>query len=84
MKVSSILVISVIIKLQQIVVSRHIFSLFMKESSIYVMNVIIKRYGRLILKNTKKQGTCKFRSNSSDIINAFVCFELLNKENKLF
>ena len=53
MKVSSILVISVIIKLQHRVISRDIFSLNMKASSILVINVIIKLLYAVILTDTK-------------------------------
>ena len=52
MKVSSILVISVIIKLHNRVIFRHIFSLFMKVSNILVISVNIKRRIRVILTDT--------------------------------
>ena len=52
MKVSSILVISVIIKLHNRVVFRHIFSLNMKVLSILVISVIIKLQHRVIFRIT--------------------------------
>ena len=51
MKVSGILVISVIIKLHNRVVFRDIFSLYMKASNILVISVIIKLHNRVILRN---------------------------------
>ena len=52
MKKTSILVISVIIKLQDRVVFRSIFSLNMKVSNILVISVIIKLQDRVILRDT--------------------------------
>ena len=57
MKVSSILVISVIIKLQHRVIFRHIFSLNMKVSSILVISVIIKLHNRVNFRVTFLQST---------------------------
>ena len=57
MKESSILVISVIIKLQRRVVFRNIFGLYMKVSSILVISVIIKLHTRVIFRITYQQST---------------------------
>ena len=51
MKVSSILVISVIIKLQDRIIFRHIFSLNMKVSSTLVISVIINLQNRQIFRD---------------------------------
>ena len=51
MKVSSILVISVIIKPHNRVIFRNIFSLNMKVSSILVISVIIKPHSRVNLRD---------------------------------
>ena len=51
MKVSSILVISVIIKLHKKAVFRNTFSQYMKVSSILVLNVIIKLQQRVIFRH---------------------------------
>ena len=51
MKVSSILAISVIIKLHIRVIFRDIFSLNMKVSSILVISVFIKLHDRVIFRN---------------------------------
>ena len=48
MKVSSILVISVIIKQHNRVIFRHIFSLYMKVSSILVISVILYLHNRVV------------------------------------
>ena len=61
MEVKSILVISVIIKLQREVVFRNIFSLNMKVSSILVISVIIKLQREVILRNIYSVST-----NSTD------------------
>ena len=57
MKESSILAISVIIKLQSRVIFRDIFNLNMKVSSIFVISVIIKLHNRVVFRVTYQQST---------------------------
>ena len=57
MKVSSILVISVIIKLHYRVIFRSICSLYMKVSDILVISVIIKLRDRVIFRVTYQLST---------------------------
>ena len=53
--ISSIIVISVIIKLQHRVVFRLIFSLYMKVSSIHVISVIIELHNRVVFRDIFNQ-----------------------------